>query len=888
MGPSRKARLQRGGRRAAITLAVFGLAASYLATPVAGHADSAGLDHIGNLPTPKGAQQSNSIAFFGIDTPNRHLYVDYSGNSGDILAEYDLNHTIPTIARTAPYPSSGVSTNPYTVTIDSADHRAFMVVNGGTGVPDVQAFDLKTLSLSGKPWKVQTKLPGFDVMGLAYSARDHRVYAAGFFAGGVGVGSEAYTLGLPALPSGIAAFDTNGNLAWWKVIPQCQFLGGHFSWGAAVFASQRLPALYVFCIRPSNIGVELEDPGETGLVRLWIKPDGTQTDANSYRVEFFPVAGHYVSGAGSSVFAAFDPAAERVYVLNQSSTTPGLWGFDGSLSAWVGFSATDSNNNGGLAVDSTTGHVFMKAGDVASNGDSSQSEQVIVTAGRATPVPQGVKFPVNVVNSDSLWLADSVTHRVFPPLQAGPIAVVVDRTPANLGQQPIDYDSLTANVPEGANTTETFAGDASGYGARALLVGGYGGVVDPAFEVEPLGLSEAIGGFSPGDRSLTVASVPSLDLRDTGAAATAQAVSPDSLTQNDYTTRQQFVQQQGNAASNGTGDQVSAMMNWKWPSSVCLDPGDSKNGQSQSGTGGTSSVECDLNATQDTASATFTGFAIPNVTVGSTSFDASSHRDPKLGIVTDATAVVRHVQIAADGVGSLFIDRVEATATTIAHGRSGTANAGWKPAIEGLVLRDPNGAVLYSCAQCDPQQVADQVNGSALATKIRILLPAALLQKTPHGAYASVGKNDTDYWSGLTLNDDNSHAVPAMQIEIYNDYGQKSRVVLQLAAIQASSIYGISVLPTYQPPPGGGGLLGSILPPISHNSAGPSTIVDGKYLGGSVGGSALRRFTLGVGLLFRSPKDSLLFALVCLLFGGAAVLVRRRQLLASSLEESSR
>jgi hypothetical protein len=561
-----------------------------------------------------------------------------------------------------------------------------------------------------------------------------------------------------------------------------------------------------------------------------------------------------------------------------------MWAFDGSLSAWVGFTATDSEQNYGLGLDTSTGHVFIKAGDTGATGNTTSIEHIIVAAGRDTPTPQGVKFPFDVNNSQVLWMVDSPTHRVILPMENGDMAVLLDRTPVT-SPRVVDYDSLTADIPEGSDTASTFAGDASGFGARALLVGGYGGLLDPINANTGGATPSTVGGFSPGDRSVTAANVPLIDLRDTGAAASAQSVAPDSLTQNDYSTEQQNVKTNGNSVKPGTGTEIARRMDWQWPAATCLDAEGKKDEQPQSGPGGNSLVTCDLANAFDSATTSYNGFDLQGVTVGSASFETTSQRDPKKGLVTTATAVARDVRILVDTGGSLFIQRVEATATTTAHGRTGTAKASWASLIEGVVLRDANGAVLFSCDQCDPRSLSDQVNSSVLSTKLRILLPNALVQTTPHGAFASVGKNDTDYWSGLTLNDDNSRAVPAMQIEVYNDYGQKSRLVVQLASIQASSIYGIHRIPQFQPGSGGGIVPPEVLPSVVHQN--PGVYLNGGGNVGSLGGdlSTYRKLVRGLGLLVRSPKDAVLFALVCLLFVGSAAVARRRQLLASSLEE---
>jgi len=832
---------------------------------------------------------------FAIDETRRRLYGYYTqpGPSTHIV-EYDLRQTIPRMMRDVVLPIADLpSTNG--IAFDPARHRAFLVDNeplaAGSTCPCsyISILDLETLTLQSHVWNLTLELPNLNVAGISYSAADDRLYVVGSLAGYVA--NFAPTFVPPALPTAVAAVDARtGNIAWSRpLVPQCQMPSIALGTGAPIFRSARLNALYIPCVRPDAPGHAAPYPGESGLVRIWITPQATQSEAQGFATEFFPVSGTYTDVTGLSGRAVFDNKSERLYLLSSSASTPGAWVFDGLLPAWVGFVAANDEENVDMGLDPATGHLYLRGDDHGT---------FIVSDGRSTPVPQGLTFHFPSAYNAPNWPVDSLTHRLFvpyvpPPSTTRQIQVLRDDTPVVPPPKDVAYDSLTTNVPEGPNTIAAFSGDASGYGTRATLVGGYGGIADPVVGLDLGGLANDVpvsggAGLSPGGRGLTIANVASVDLRNVGAGASAQAVAPDMNTVNDYTTEQTAIADQGNSVQNGVGDTVAGQLDWKWPAATCLDGGGDTLDQTQTGPAATSHVTCDLSKDSATASSAFGSLGVDGLTIASASFTTTVEKDPAKGTLSTATAIARGLEVSVPGAGTLTIGSITSTATTEAHGRPGTAHASWTSVLDNVVLKDASGKVLFRCpSQCDPHVVAQQVNDSELAVKMRILIPAADVRSTPGGAYAGVQRSDPDYWSGLTLNDDNSRAVPAMQIELYNDYGQKSRLVVQVAAVQLNSIYGISVLPTFvQPPTSNGPLPGAtqghlpVTQPNTGNGAGGGT-------GAGGGGGLIRRIEHGAGFLVRSPRDAALFALVCALFSGAVLTVRRRQALVAQLERLS-
>jgi hypothetical protein len=129
-------------------------------------------------------------------------------------------------------------------------------------------------------------------------------------------------------------------------------------------------------------------------------------------------------------------------------------------------------------------------------------------------------------------------------------------------------------------------------------------------------------------------------------------------------------------------------------------------------------------------------------------------------------------------------------------------------------------------------------------------------------------------------NDEPGRAAPAMQITVFNDGDEKSRILIQLAAIQSSSIYGISAIPPDQFGPGAEPLPiptgGIVLPP-------PAVL--GDQIIPPVAGGPIVRIGETAFFLIRSPKEALLLGLTVLLFGAAIASAWRRRVLVRRLGE---
>jgi hypothetical protein len=325
------------------------------------------------------------------------------------------------------------------------------------------------------------------------------------------------------------------------------------------------------------------------------------------------------------------------------------------------------------------------------------------------------------------------------------------------------------------------------------------------------------------------------------------------------------------------------MLAWPHVTATCLDSGGNAEPEERSGPGGGSSVSCDLSKPEAAASTRFTAFSVGGVAVASSSFETRARKDPGLGIVTESTAIVKGIVLTSPDGATASIGEIVAVATTAARGRAKTASAAWDRTFSNVVVRDASGKTTFLCSDadsCDPRAIVDAMN-QVLGVRMRISLPEADEIATPRGAFAGVQKSDAEYLNSSTVNNDNSRAVPALEILVFNDSVEKSRLLIQLAAIQASSIYGIGLLPGdvgFDPGPGFVPPVPPLVPDVIPPTFGPPTATVAtppRSPGARLLSAAL--------FLFRSPKDALLVGLTALLFVGAATVAARRRTLLRQL-----
>jgi hypothetical protein len=416
--------------------------------------------------------------------------------------------------------------------------------------------------------------------------------------------------------------------------------------------------------------------------------------------------------------------------------------------------------------------------------------------------------------------------------------------------------------------------------------------------------------------------------REAGNEGTAQQCDDKEGTRGTF--QQQGCDLEGQSNYGGKGDQLAPthdaaidQIAWPWSGISCTDSTGQALEKSTSFASDKSSINCDLDRNTAAASSSAEPLDLTpgqgiHISVGGFSFQTDAGKGSVQGAVTSTTAVVRNLEISTEGVGALHIGRIQAVALTVAHGRPGSNSAIWQRSFDQITMEDGSGKAIFECkhavqenvenpahknvdkpihdnagssalpdrpkATCSPDQVVDEAN-QLFESHIRFRLPFADREVTPKGAFAGIQKSDADYYNDLTVNNLDSRAVPALDVVVINDTVEKSRLHMQFAAIEASSIYGITQLgsfdfapPLVQP---GDLVTGQPLPPVPLPAPGG----DLSRYQAPVTGPILSRIAEGALLLLRTPKQAALVGLIGLMFAGAVASVRRRQIMLEHLRK---
>lgn len=801
------------GERVVALLGVLLVSFALLAVPKAEvDAVADGLE-VSELEYPKDSEYANVA---GIDEVNRRLYVFVRPRGLSIwsIAVYDLRPATPKLLKVSePGVTTAGSFSPYKVVIDGAKQR-MLVINtmpsNGTR-PQIDVIDLKTLTLT-ETWDLSTRVPGFVPRGFTQDAAANRLYVVGDFTLTPNVASVSKSFGMNQVPQGAAVIaleaDT-GAFVWVNLMPKCDNVLDGFNLGSLVGLSRRTPTLYVFCMGGSTAW---QPTGQNGLIRMDITDQNAAAGVAEFPMDFFPISGSYFETSTTTGVAAFDPGSERFFAQSLASRTPGAWVFDGLRDSWVGFIAAPKNNNMFFGLNPANGRYYMGG----YGGYQSPNGYVTVTDGRTTPVAQGTVY--EGLYLDGQVVSDPATNRLFAPLhRPGPpdefgnperiygVMMLRDNSRPITPLPAVDLDQLTKDLPDDKALLQFSAG-ASGFGARYSVIGGWESIWDRIKDLELIpvrarsSLGDNPGQLAYGDRGLTFAAIPAVDIRPAGASATAAASSLDQATRSDRTDRENELKSRGATVPEPPED---APVKTLAGGLTCLDGGGKRLEDQQGGDDPERvRVVCDLDKL------TAEGFAsyAENIRgggqmLGSSSFDTKTFRDPKRGVVTQTTATARGLSLSdPSGAGRVTIDRVTAVATTSANGRPGTTTATWTRTVEGVVLTDSNGDAQkqQSCTTTVVQgkQEISEGNCSALqrqinslSSRLEVRFPLPKITATPRGAFARVEERETDYLNSLTTNNDQSRAVPAMELVVHNDGPEKGRLLVQYAAIDANAIF---------------------------------------------------------------------------------------------------
>jgi hypothetical protein len=883
-----------------VALAVFAPALTATGAPHSAPGDEP-LVVVGNLPEPEARVKPGHIA--AVDAAARRMYYLYVDVDSVVhVVDYDLRPAIPQPVATGvlgPDQLGPSATSPYQAVVDSKRHHLLMM---GTNV-DVAGNVAQTLGSNilvydtqhhrrADIWYPDRQLPGYFPFGMTYSEADDRIYMIGEMSENSSLANGFFGSKAVGAGTAVVALDPGtGALLWVRFVPECQQALNSLGTGGLIARSQVHPALYFSCTTGGSV-LNAAYPGQAGVVRLTISPTAAATDASGFPLEFFPVSGQYFNG-GATGIATFDPVSDRLFLQSLAESTPGAWVFDGRLSGWVGFIPAPDYSDAYAGYNPKLGHLYIGLNRIT--GDPHNG--MVVADGRALPVQAGT---VQKLPPSAFIVTDPKTDRLFMlPEDATsafqPYLVVRDRFRGTGALQPLDYDALTDGVPEHSASFVNYSADVNAYGSDVVLVGGTSATLTTAgilYNQPPLSSQPPAGG---GTRGLMLARLGGLGLRPAGASASARAVIADLNTTQDWETNDQ-------------------LRDWPYPSVSCLDSGGGIEPQTSEVRGSRARVECDLADATSHGETSAAGLTAQGLSVGRASSVADTTRTTKTGATTTVSASSSDIEVAIPGLGQLRVGRVSATLTTVAHGVDGSATASYRRTVKNVELVGSDGQVLLDNAACQttmeangakPATVTDTCAELAHAINQRTQLRAHLgfpipdVIATPKGAFSAVQQGDADYYveragndQGVVYPHDSAAQRPAaaMQLVVYSDTNERSRLVAQFAGVQGDSIFNTTADGDTPPPPPTG-TEAPATPGVPDEP--PAQRVDGSVPAGpTVDGPATAEPPVVVaqplsgvaGWLFmhRSLRDALLIAGILGIAAAAGALAyRRHQLLAA-------
>ncbi len=858
-----------------------------------------GLVQLGQILPPDTSANDGRIV--AVDRKRRQLYYLWSAGGDTKLSAYALGgpHSVPKLVRTAtlftgPPPESQ---SPFVVYLDTKrDRLGLLSVGTAKQNPIIRLVDLKTFTLVGKTnpvdeaeggWELATRVPGFYPFGLTYSAQDDRIYLVGEMTAAFSTANSNPTFGRKAAGpgSGVVALNPeDGSMVWARVVPECQQVLSTLFVGALV-ARGKGNTVQFACVS-GGPGTGGTFPGQAGLVTMHIDPKAADSAAAlNFGVDFAPVSGSYFNGSRQGI-AAFDPASDRFFLQSLAVTTPGAWVHDGVLDGWAGIVPFPDNSNYYGGFSEYNGHFYMGGNTTG----QAESGGLVVADGRALPIQPGDVYPYK---PQAFVVTDPFSNRLFMfGLNAQGYTgtwVLDDRTLTQTPDVAPDYDAGTDDIPESADTYVSYDASSAGFGAAAINVGGTRGVLSP------LGNNAPKLPAAPSTRGLVAARVPTVGMRTAGASAAAMEAAVDTST---------------GAELSGNGHP------WPYEAKSCLDGGGEKvPPQHQEDDYGFATATCDFARQHATGEAEMGLHAGP-LTVGYNTVKADTFRTDERGTVTQTVAVSRGIRLNTPA-GSLTIGEVTASVETAAHGQTGTSVASWKRTVRNLAITDTSGKPVYEAPGCTTTLVrkgggklarTDEGDCTKLEDTVRRLLqirvelkfPEPELVATPKGAFATVRQTKADYYIDRTGNDlgvvfdlDSvaRRLVPAVQFELYNDSTERSRIFVQLAAIESSSIYQISkggdLFPDEPIDSGPGPQSGNVAPPALSTGGSGETVTPGTpgtppYT--VAGRPRAASPVVGLVVVRRAMTQALVMGTVLLLFAGAVSSVLRRRRLVSSIE----
>ena len=729
--------------------------------------------------------------------------------------------------------------------VDSTHHRVFFYVNqppatftscSGTGIDALDETTLKMRFLavpclpSGSPMKA---------IGLAYDSQTNTLLLDG---------ADAIAEQTPhrPVPHAIVQVDAETGAAVSAVSTSCDVFDG-FSWPVdTAMIGRSGDAVFAVCQKSTPaVSGAISSSAYTLVARAPLDTSGRLGATPTEIPEIGSVFGSILDpAAGLALIPSPDPAYDL-----------GAYVMDVNTGLFRGFVPTSNDQNitgtsaiRAFGVNAQTGRLYMQT-----------HEGLIASDYRHLPVPVGLSYynladtASNEPASPQLISVDPLRSRIYVPdfsTNVPTIAVYQDDLPPIGVSSPVNPDNSTTDTPEIPGVTAAnYSGAGDAFGARVLSVGGVNRVLESrlgscgANSVTGNQQADAIVNCpydvldNPGDRDWYFGHVAEGSLTNVGASAVASAFDVDTTTAKDLQSDDVY----GTTVTPPTASPVAGVTPnpitvpgaagpYPSPSPApavspppiaqfpvdraqdmprCQDFGGTpaKNGESHGF--GNASANCDQNDGQVSAAGTFTpSNGALDVVANPMTSTASVQvlHSVAAGVTTTVKAAVRNVHLPPVSDPTVYIREIDTTATTVAHGRPGTASGTFQRKIYGFSsLGPPGSAASYSCSDdsatpCNPAKVAAALTAAfnMAGFNAAAYVPAPdgqYLNGTPGGYQAAVTKDQVLQASDATVNDDNSDAVTGLAVVLYNDGSAgRSREILQFAGVHAESHYGIYAL----------------------------------------------------------------------------------------------
>jgi hypothetical protein len=524
-----------------------------------------------------------------------------------------------------------------------------------------------------------------------------------------------------------------------------------------------------------------------------------------------------------------DPGAGRLLLKSTGPRGVTWWVFDTARRRFTGSVAAvlDRGVNTSTGLDPASGRLYTGFADYTVTGggrSASVRGGLFSTDSRLDPVPAlEARDPALGTTNVLRIVVDPDTRRLFYRRGTSTglepfFRVLRDDRPVASDPPEQDDRRFTVDTTEAPGLTKaSYLGTASGYGSRVLLTGGLAAATAPGTPTDRKRAADSASACTAGDRDLALGRVESATLSDLSASGTAAALSgdPDTEEQSDAPVNRCWPERRELDADPRDPDfdrLTNPTKNGEVVDTKELDFDTDDDGASDFRTEcvgdddpdpahrpGRDGFEADVNCDQTHQSfqAESTGQAIlpGGITVGYSHSQVDIHRKPGGGLVARAEAIARDIDI--EGVGRIGV--VRTTAVAEAAGRGGSARADFDRSICGVDI-PAAGLVQASCLGPDQQVQLAQAFNRAFSGQAEMRLrdeDPRLAKGSPSGYASAIQRDRIDLFYDKVIARDTSLAVPGLEIVFFrgDDPNEGAgRQIVQLAAVQAGTSYGIACL----------------------------------------------------------------------------------------------